>query len=684
MAEIYNVRRTIAQYISDGVCDIRILYSLAPAGHFLPKECELWDYKNTNAGDAVSMAKTILQIVSFYNTYGGYIIFGLDEISAAQYEPIGIQQNLFNLDQLKQLIKNYTKHSIGFTWTEIPYELNGNSQSKKLFGLITVPKRLSHTPPVSFTKNGPDTKSGRPLFTSGQIYFRRDHECLAMVDIDDLRFLAGDRVLTLSDAADQGRAVTRKFIVSHNLPDKNLICPDFSGRDEIRRELWSWLGDEVQYSRVLAGEGGKGKTSIAYKFCLEICETPPLGFEQVMWFTAKEQQWSALRNNWIQLEDAQFNDVESLLKAICGQLPINDDELVGNSIAGLKLLTKNALSQIPCLIVVDNLDSMDSDEQKRILETTTQIGNPQARFLLTTRANLAFSSDLTTKVPGFDREEYQTYVHNLCGRLKVALPNKGPIDALRKSTDGSPLLTESIFRLHKQGMPLSDALREWTGKAGADARAAAIEKEIRSLSPEARRTLLAATYFGECSFTEIKLAVGYGDTELGDCIEELSSLFLISSEKIIESEPRFQVSRNVVSVVLSQRTSLTTDHSSLSEKTKKIRQGASGIHAVGNRKLIGRAITQANALLKEGRIEDAIKTVDVELDRQTNNPDLLTMKATCFTKSDPPDLASARKYFNLAYEKGGRKLVLFEEWYSAESQAVHAPGMISVASSVIE
>ena len=64
-------------------------------------------------------------------------------------------------------------------------------------------------------------------------------------------------------------------IESSTLPSRETIAPRFVGRQTELESLRNWLNDP--YSRVwlLAGDGGKGKTAIAYEFAVSTSVQPP-------------------------------------------------------------------------------------------------------------------------------------------------------------------------------------------------------------------------------------------------------------------------------------------------------------------------------------------------------------------------------------------------------------------------
>lgn len=458
-----------------------------------------------------------------------------------------------------------------------------------------------------------------------------------------------------------------------------MICPQFVGRDEILSRLWDWLGDEFQYARVLAGDGGKGKTSIAYEFATQIVTTAPREIEQVIWLTAKQKQFKALDNDWVELPETHYSDLESLLKEIALRVALMDNEIEGLSVHALKGKLKEALERCPAFVIVDDVDSLTADDQKRVLETANVIGNPKSRFLLTTRANTSYSADLCITVPGLPKPEYEALLGALCERLKVDLP-KNAADQLRVATEGSPLLTESILRLFLRGESLHRAIEEWKGQAGYDARAAALKKEIDRLSSESRRALLAAAYFGECSAAELRQALDYAPATAHKCIEELNSLFLLQAGRVTEDEPRFSISNTARIVVVERAKDLARDHAALASRIKALRTPSAEFSRRGNYQRIGAAIAQANAKLRDKDPQAAIAAVKAEMGRQGDHPDLLTMLGCCLAQLNPPQPEEARAAFRRAFERSAMpKEVLFEKWYEFEAQSEFGVGMYDVA-----
>lgn len=429
---------------------------------------------------------------------------------------------------------------------------------------------------------------------------------------------------------------------------------------------------------MLAGDGGKGKTSIAYAFASDFAVKHPVGFQQVIWLTAKTKQFSGLLDDYVTLPESHFNSVDSLLNALAQQCGVTATELADTPLVTLKKLCKDALEVLPALVVVDDVDSLETDDQKRVMEVATQIASARSKFLLTTRANVTYSSEMCVTVPGLPLPEYKQFVQSLGERLGVGGLRNADTDRLHRVTDGSPLLTESILRLVRQGAGIEEAIKEWQGQAGEDARNAALGKELRSLSPEARRVLLCMSYLNECSLAEIRQLTSYGQAKLRSVITELQSLFLISAPVLTKTEPRFAVPQLVKSLVYERRTELAHDFHALLTAAKGLRTAVS-VRDKGNVRIVGAAIAQASALLAQDSVDGAIETLKSALRQRPNQHNLQCMLARCYTKGNAPDLNQARDLFSAAYQGGNRRRELFDGWYEAEYAAAHWPGVVQVA-----
>lgn len=688
---LHKARKAVSELMANVALDNRVIDSLKFGDILVPKECELWDYKEQANSDAVSLGETILEIVSFYNTYGGYLIYGVKETKTdLEFTPVGIQQNSLNTQQLKQQVKNYTGDDIDLTYVEISSDFNGN---EFLIGLLHIPKRSPWKSPAVFGKNGPEKKPSHCIFKKGQIYVRLQDNCVPAETKEDLQFLYGNRnnPFLFNHDIRVGTKSGVDMLVDQNLPERNFICAKFFGRDEIIADLWRWLADDLDRTRVLVGDGGKGKTSIAYEFAEEICRTKPYGIEKVIWLTAKTEQFKGELGKFVPVPRTDYSDTESMLKSLCSELAILDKEIEGANIPLLKRQLNTALSQISCFVVIDDVDTTEPDEQRKIMETAMQFPNSQARFLLTTRRNVAYSSASCITVGGLSKENYYKFANHKIAELGISPLKSKQVDKMWKATDGSPLYTESLLRLCRLGMRMEEAMKEWKGRRGMEVRKAALQREIDHLIMESKRVLLTCAFMGEASLTELKKVTGYDDDRMMECVEELKSLFLIYAKPFIKQEPRFAVSSNTTLLVIESKKTLVADPTALESTVVQLRTGRRGTskHVMITRRSVGSAITQAIALLKDNKHENAIETTEAALLEYKNNSDLMLIRGRCllsyfYSNKETKYLKMARRAFNKAYEYGQRKEMLYELWYESEMAADHPQGAIEVCTLAIK
>ncbi|GAC1609792.1 MAG: hypothetical protein NVS3B3_17100 [Aquirhabdus sp.] len=662
-------RGTLADYVEAGVSDRRIIDLLKSGDQFLPIECELLDYKEKLPDDSIGIAKIIRHIIAFHNTFGGYLIFGIAEtVAETQFDLVGCGRSTeFDLKQLKDRIYSYAGVHIALSiWDQTLDETN-------VVGLF-VPKRIGATP-VFFGKEGPQDK-GKAIFKKGDIYVRRGDNSEPAAG-DSMAFLFGDRDCYYSFKTFE-KIKSKVSVFEHNLPDRNFVCPKFIGRTKVIEKLWMWFADQFSYVRVLAGEGGLGKTSIAYEFATQICANAPMDMERLLWVTAKTKQFSGERDQYIPVPQTHFNSYISLLETLCSESAIPSEQIEGSDDNLLKRFLKDALQILPTLVIIDDVDSLTSDDQKRVLELAMQLASTKSRFLLTTRKNMTYSPDIAIEIEGFKDHEYCDYIELLQERFHGPAIKEKDIDSLQLVTHGSPLFTDSLYRLIRQGSTVKQATAEWKGKKGAEARAAALLVEIRSLSNESKRVLLAVSLLKSCSRTELSQACKYVDETLNDCLQELSAVYLISAPRI-GNEPRYEVLETMFNLVIQIKDQLVPGAANFEKEVLDLRKNGLTGKSLNKTALVGNAISEASAFLRNGEVDEALKTVSAAQKRSAYHADLYLMQGKCLMSGEKPRSAEARTAFSKAYQGGVRKPMLFDLWYQSEMDMGHSVGAVTVS-----
>ncbi|SOZ56757.1 putative ATPase AAA [Cupriavidus taiwanensis] len=676
---VEEIKKKVSELANQGRLSSDVLNLICKDGVCAPVEFELLDYKEDFDNSPYGKGKLILRVVSFFNSFGGYLIFGVRETeSELRFDVVGANPVGLDVESIKASIKEYTGERIQISAMSLD-AVRADGILVKLW-LLHIPQRPQSTPPLHFLKDGPGNDRKKPVFTRDSVYCRRADECVEA---------KGPRILDLNGERknpyleQSNTPLTGLFRVNrihHNLPDRNFICPRFVGRDAVVNTLWRWLGDDLSYVRVLAGEGGLGKSSIAYEFAERVSETPNVPFEQVVWLTAKERQFKAFDDQYVRVPERHYTSYEELLVAMCTRLPFTTNEVEGASVTELKRMLKRGLVETPSLLIVDDVDSLTAEEQRQVLELGMMLGSNNSRILLTTRYNQSFSNDNVIKLSGFYlAEEFPLYLEALRERLQFPELSASEIEKIHATSGGSPLFAESLLRLLRWHN-VSDAIAQWKGDRGAAVRAAALKREIELLSPEAQRILLTVALLGEASTVELCEVLGYPGEIIEGGLSELVSLFLVAAPALA-SVPRFRIPDNTRRLVVDPTSTLVTDRARLERDILAFRKKD---ERTPNRdRRVAAAISQAASFVRIGDINSALATIKDARRKTQDHYDLLSYQATLHLKEVPPQTASARTLARKAYTAGCRKAEVLECWFEAEWMEENYIGALEAAEAAL-
>lgn len=401
------------------------------------------------------------------------------------------------------------------------------------------------------------------------------------------------------------------------VPAADTIVVSFIGREEQLKELRTWLGSREQ-RWILEGDGGKGKTAIAYAFACEVREMAPEPFTFVIWMSAKRRRFE--EGTVASVGAPDFFDLRSGLDWI---LRYSGDWAEGKQLEEevAKELCLELLNEFPTLLIVDDIDSLPDDDEA-IPFFTLQAPTTKSKVLLTSRRALYGLGRTTTLVQGFNDFEGIRFINQRLQQFGLD-PREfrdSTKAAILDATDRSPLFIEDLLRLCSTGMSPATAIQKWKDPGGDPAREYALKRELDSISRLAKEALMAFCIPDRpVSQVEMQDVTGMDSERANSAVADLQRLFLVPKPQIIEDVPRFDLNLNTRLLVRRVMAS----HNRFPEIQLAYRAASKDyVRSPSRRKHVGEYITQAVALARQSRLEEAEKTLQQGLESYPSDPDL--------------------------------------------------------------
>lgn len=444
-----------------------------------------------------------------------------------------------------------------------------------------------------------------------------------------------------------------------DLPPAESIATQFVGRNTELEVLREWFATPLAKRWALMGDGGKGKTAIAYQFATEIQEVGYEGYEFVIWLSAKKRRYS--EGAVVEITQPDFADLDSALNTILGLY--GWEEEVSKDLAEKRAFTLELLNEFPALVVVDDIDSLEGEGEDAIEFFSVDAPTTRSKILLTSRRQpfgLASTTTVVTGLNGADGLEFIRSRISLFGLDEAAFPLNTQQKIL-KVTDGSPLFAEDLLRLCITGTPAIEAIASWQERSGDEAREYALGREFDMLSRDARQILVTcAAASGPVPLAEILAVTGMRPERAKDAITELQSLFLLPLPRIVQEIERFDLNLNTRGLVRA-----------FEQGSDMYRKCVAGFEALSEDLLISRQkrtklneyTRQAVAQVKQDSHSDAESTLLNGLEEMPNEPSLLAQLGWVYKSWKPTRrVADARKTFERACQLNCRAVPMFVHW----------------------
>jgi len=657
--KVQELKQTLFSHVQNTEIGPKVVKLLMAEGNPPHFETELWDFKrkapelpeksSQQEKDAHTseVFELIKDIVSFHNSYGGYIVFGIEDKGPDRI--VGCV-NVLDCGDLKQRIFAYTGHNIDIYFDCISEE---NSGVGKPLGVLLVTRRRTGDTPVKFTKSAKESAQGKRAFAKDTVYVRIGDKCIpAHEDAGGWEFIFSDRSFNTAPSN------IKNYQTPSNLPPRDPDMVEFVGREAELSDLRAWTLDQRTPVRLLTGIGGLGKTSIAYRYCEELVKTGAGEFDFVVWVTAKKETYAALQGKLVKTTRLDFSSIDELLvkliSLIAGETYVEEDldrdDLVEKVV--------EVCSYSSSFIVVDDLDSLEPDDQRECVTILQQIAfrtvdrdQAPSKFLITSRLNQGLSPTNVKPINGLPVEPFQDHLRNLCVQFRIDEFSSREVRNIYAASAGSPLFASSIVRLKFLGETVKEACERWQDLDGEEVRDAAFRRELERLSMQSARVLLAVINLGRTSLIELESVTGLSRKKIRDTIGELHSFHLLSQSEAKLNEIVFSASKELIASGGILKSHIGLQAQEIERQCAKIRK-SEGEQA----REIGIGISKIVRLWRDKNTNEALILAQKLQIEYPKNGDVSCVLAGAYLKVLPKNYIEAEKYAakaeNLSCKRG--------------------------------
>ncbi len=460
------------------------------------------------------------------------------------------------------------------------------------------------------------------------------------------------------------------------MPPKSRYAVEFVGRSRELADLRRWLFDPASRYWALTGEGGKGKTALAYTFATDAKQESPEPLDVILWLSAKQREF---REGHITEITPDFTDLESAVNRILTEYGWVDS--IEWPLAAKCLTVTELLTKIPALLVLDDIDS--AEEVLKFFEV--ELSRTASKVMVTSRRMPFGWTKCTTQIGGLAGAEADEFIDSRLELMQVPREQFGKEERARllEVTEGSPLYIEDLLRLCSFGLTPRDAMNRWSRAGGESARRFALEHELDLASSSAKKVLITCALSPfSVSVSELSEITRLTQDDLLEAIADLQRHYLVPAPELLEGTPRFTLNVNVQSLVRA-----------VTANTPVHREIYNAIAQLSDPKIAGErrradveaAIRQAIVSHRRGDQEGAEAVLTVGLERHPNNADLLAQLGwLCMRWTPTPRRAEARMLFERAAELHSRREALYYHWADLEDQSENLAAALAIVERGLE
>ena len=350
-----------------------------------------------------------------------------------------------------------------------------------------------------------------------------DHDTATTID---LIWSEQSTVDAINDSADGDRTLATLDLVAKNFDA--LPSVDLKGRAAELTRLHAFWDDGYQRSICVTGRGGVGKTALVYSFVNELLRRPCKSDERpkpelVLSLTAKK--------NWLEGQlkapaEQQFGSLRRVLEAfadLCGghaSPDSNIDDILNEALSVAR--------DMPCLIVLDNLETLPDDELEMIGTFVQRLPQP-SKVIITDRQRRAFAERLDLR--GIEPDAAVSLVRTRAADDGVEIPGtqNRAIRGVSEKLNGVPLYLHFFANLLVDGYSASEALQKIRGNDMLWLLRFSFDSSVRGLSESARELLYYLAHVPDPVTRSDLLQVIRDGEELDDAVRRLRNTHFIEN-----------------------------------------------------------------------------------------------------------------------------------------------------------
>jgi len=623
---------------------------------FVVQESDLWDYKAewpfSYSDDYCGGIIRLIQ--AFHNSFGGLIIFGINDESK-KHSKTKINANI---EKLNALLKTHLERPL--VCQHRPYDLGE-------FGhvdVLLVPRKAPAELPIR-------QREAIGRYAPQRLWVRRSHEVLE-AGPQDLTLLYGAFDVPNPDSGLGGQLLGY-------IPPKPSTLRQFVGRMLQLDALFNWLLHTDEPRSFLFGRGGSGKTTIAYEFASfirsygdRLVGITDEAFDIVIFVSAKERSLNPLD----QTSYAVFSDFATELELYQAILVLAEyasvETIDSLDVAEARKEIQDLLNTFSCLFVIDDVDTLTTkgtDLGFEFMFRAACKSNKNTKILYTMRNAPTQALSNSIEVPGLKSGvELDEFLEACARQFNVEIP-KGD-ELLRRFEEISerrPLIIETIMGMRRSCSSFEQALDFFQERGGDEARRYAFSREWEALPPDnqARNLLTAVALYGKpVRLDDLAIILQMDGQSVMSGIASVQEMFLV--REAAHDDTKFSMGRLTADFVLSESKALTY-HGKIAARVKFYKQ-----HEYRKPQAVAVLEIKCAEAVKRYHAGHALQLITAAQPSEViaEHPAFRALSGWVYCNQVPPMLPSAREAFDYCMKMDSEiETRYLHNWFWAEKNA---------------